>query len=371
MSSVQSIRRAFAVLGALGDGPLGVTDVADRAGLPKSTAARLLATLAEEGAVEQVPGDSAYRLGPRLVAPGRRASSLTRTLAAIAQPDPRRAGGGVRRGGRAGRAGRRPRPLRRSGRHAQPGRRPRLDRLARAAPRRLVRAGPAGVPVGARRGPLPGPAAGGAHAAAPSSTRTPCASGCARSGGQGYAWAIEEFDPGISSVAAPDRRCVRRGRRRGPPPRPVVSIPGPGRGRRAVAARGHGRRAHRRGVARGLAAARRRGDPPTPSPAFAGGGEAWRPTAGDRLEVDRAHAAGLAVVGADDRPGGCRRSRASRWSRSRRRGGRCPATRTRPPGFRPLRPLTAWTLMVATVERTTGSPGVPAGAGRLAVLGGG
>ena len=63
MSSVQSIRRAFAVLGALGDGPLGVTDVADRAGLPKSTAARLLATLAEEGAVEQVPGDSAYRLG--------------------------------------------------------------------------------------------------------------------------------------------------------------------------------------------------------------------------------------------------------------------------------------------------------------------
>ena len=44
MSSVQSIRRAFAVLGTLGDGPLGVTDVAGRSGLPKSTAARLLAT---------------------------------------------------------------------------------------------------------------------------------------------------------------------------------------------------------------------------------------------------------------------------------------------------------------------------------------
>ena len=45
MSSVQSIRRAFAVLDVLDEGPLGVTDVAERAALPKSTAARLLATL--------------------------------------------------------------------------------------------------------------------------------------------------------------------------------------------------------------------------------------------------------------------------------------------------------------------------------------
>ena len=85
MSSVQSIRRAFAVLGALADGPLGVTDVAERAGLPKSTAARLLATLAAEEAVEQVPGDSAYRLGPRLItlAGG---LSFNRSLAALARP---------------------------------------------------------------------------------------------------------------------------------------------------------------------------------------------------------------------------------------------------------------------------------------------
>lgn len=85
MSSVQSIRRAFDVLGTLGDGPLGVTDVADRAGLPKSTAARLLATLVGEGAVEQVPGDTSYRLGPRLItlAAG---FSLARSLAAIARP---------------------------------------------------------------------------------------------------------------------------------------------------------------------------------------------------------------------------------------------------------------------------------------------
>ena len=85
MSSVQSIRRAFDVLGALADGPLGVTDVAERSGLPKSTAARMLATLTGEGAVEQVPGDTLYRLGPRLVT---LAAGLTpvRSLAAVARP---------------------------------------------------------------------------------------------------------------------------------------------------------------------------------------------------------------------------------------------------------------------------------------------
>lgn len=85
MSSVQSIRRAFAVLGTLGDGPLGVTDVAGRSGLPKSTAARLLATLADEGAVEQIPGDTVWRLGPRLVTLTA-GYGLARSLAAIARP---------------------------------------------------------------------------------------------------------------------------------------------------------------------------------------------------------------------------------------------------------------------------------------------
>jgi IclR family acetate operon transcriptional repressor len=66
VSRVQSIERAFAVLGALADGPIGVTEVAERTNLPKSTAARLLASLAGEGAVEQVPGDTRYRLGARL-----------------------------------------------------------------------------------------------------------------------------------------------------------------------------------------------------------------------------------------------------------------------------------------------------------------
>jgi DNA-binding IclR family transcriptional regulator len=82
---VQSIKRAFSVLGALADGPLGVTGVAARSRIPKSTAARLLGALAAEGAVEQIPGESRYRLGPHLLA---LASSLgdARGLVATARP---------------------------------------------------------------------------------------------------------------------------------------------------------------------------------------------------------------------------------------------------------------------------------------------
>lgn len=85
MSRVQSIERAFAVLGVLMDGPIGVTEVAARVGLPKSTAARLLTSLEREGAVEQVPGDTRYRLGPRMavLAAGLRDR---RGLVAIAHP---------------------------------------------------------------------------------------------------------------------------------------------------------------------------------------------------------------------------------------------------------------------------------------------
>ena len=70
---------------SLGDGPLGVTQVADRVGLPKSTVARLLATLVSEGAVEQVAGGTDYRIGSRLVtlAAGVRP---TRGLIALARP---------------------------------------------------------------------------------------------------------------------------------------------------------------------------------------------------------------------------------------------------------------------------------------------
>lgn len=85
MSRVQSVERAFSVLGALADGPLGVTDLATRVGLAKSTAARMLTSLERVGAVEQVPGGTRYRLGPRIaaLASGRQE---TRGLVAIAHP---------------------------------------------------------------------------------------------------------------------------------------------------------------------------------------------------------------------------------------------------------------------------------------------
>ncbi len=85
MSRVQSVERAFTVLATLADGPIGVTEVAARADLPKSTAARLLASLAREEVVEQVPGGTRWRLGPRIVtlAAGVRP---TRSLIALARP---------------------------------------------------------------------------------------------------------------------------------------------------------------------------------------------------------------------------------------------------------------------------------------------
>ncbi len=85
MSRVQSIERAFAVLATLANGPIGVTEVAERAGLPKSTAARLLASLEHEGVAERVPGDARYRLGPRLLTLAARIRPA-RSLAALARP---------------------------------------------------------------------------------------------------------------------------------------------------------------------------------------------------------------------------------------------------------------------------------------------
>ena len=81
----RACERAVAVLTALEDGPIGVTEVAERAALPKSTAARLLGSLAREGLVEQVSGETRYRIGPRIVslAAGVRP---TRSLLTVARP---------------------------------------------------------------------------------------------------------------------------------------------------------------------------------------------------------------------------------------------------------------------------------------------
>jgi DNA-binding IclR family transcriptional regulator len=45
MSGVQSVERAFSVLQCLAGGPAGVTEIAERVSLPKSTVSRLLSTL--------------------------------------------------------------------------------------------------------------------------------------------------------------------------------------------------------------------------------------------------------------------------------------------------------------------------------------
>ncbi|WP_420640083.1 IclR family transcriptional regulator [Candidatus Poriferisocius sp.] len=64
--AVQSVKRAFLLLRTLSQGPLGVTDLAERVDLPKSTVARLLAALEAENAVEQVEVGGDYRIGAGL-----------------------------------------------------------------------------------------------------------------------------------------------------------------------------------------------------------------------------------------------------------------------------------------------------------------
>jgi DNA-binding IclR family transcriptional regulator len=85
VSRVQSIERAFAVLGALADGPVGVTEVAERVALPKSTVARLLGSLVQQGVVEQVPGGTRYRLGARIASLAAGVAG-TSSLVAVARP---------------------------------------------------------------------------------------------------------------------------------------------------------------------------------------------------------------------------------------------------------------------------------------------
>ena len=84
MSNVQSVERAFAVLRCLAAGSAGVSDVAERAHLPKSTVSRLLATLGEVGAVEQL-ADGTYRVGDAMadIAAG---ATPGRHLVAVARP---------------------------------------------------------------------------------------------------------------------------------------------------------------------------------------------------------------------------------------------------------------------------------------------
>ncbi len=63
-SGIQSIERAFSVLLAIATEPAGITEVARRVSLPVSTVARLLSTLENLQAVSRQDDGVSYRIGP-------------------------------------------------------------------------------------------------------------------------------------------------------------------------------------------------------------------------------------------------------------------------------------------------------------------
>ena len=66
MGRVQSIERAFAILDAVAAAELGVTELAERVGMPKSTVARIVNTLVGVEAVERISSGATYRIGPKV-----------------------------------------------------------------------------------------------------------------------------------------------------------------------------------------------------------------------------------------------------------------------------------------------------------------
>ncbi|MEM7034449.1 MAG: IclR family transcriptional regulator [Chloroflexota bacterium] len=69
MSTVQSIERAFAILQVVAKAPngLGVTAIADEVKLHKSTVSRLLLTLEHIKAVERLPNRGGFCIGPGII----------------------------------------------------------------------------------------------------------------------------------------------------------------------------------------------------------------------------------------------------------------------------------------------------------------
>ena len=105
MSEIQSLARglrALDILEAESEG-IGVTGIARRIDVDKSTASRIMKTLANYGYAEQSGETRRYTLGPRLVRLGQ-SSADTDAAARSGAAFPARAGGadaGVRASGRA------------------------------------------------------------------------------------------------------------------------------------------------------------------------------------------------------------------------------------------------------------------------------
>ena len=66
MARVQSIERAFLLLDAIAASEMGITELAARLEMPKSTVARIVRTLLDLDAVERVHPDATYRIGRRV-----------------------------------------------------------------------------------------------------------------------------------------------------------------------------------------------------------------------------------------------------------------------------------------------------------------
>lgn len=66
MARVQSIERAFLLLDAIAASEMGVTELAARLQMPKSTVARIVNTLLDLDAVERVHPAATYRIGRRV-----------------------------------------------------------------------------------------------------------------------------------------------------------------------------------------------------------------------------------------------------------------------------------------------------------------
>ncbi|HET8967977.1 MAG TPA: IclR family transcriptional regulator [Gaiellaceae bacterium] len=81
---VQSLERAFAILDEVARRPAGVTTIADRVRLPKSTVARLLGALEDVQAVERFDG-TRWRIGPGVAALSS-AASPERSLISVVRP---------------------------------------------------------------------------------------------------------------------------------------------------------------------------------------------------------------------------------------------------------------------------------------------
>ena len=80
MKPVQSVERSFAIIEVVAAEPCGLSEAARRVELPKSTVARLMATLEAVGAVERI--GERYHLGPTIT----RSATSQSGLVALAAP---------------------------------------------------------------------------------------------------------------------------------------------------------------------------------------------------------------------------------------------------------------------------------------------